>query len=115
MTPIEELAAMSDDPDTPERKIRDRAYAIWEREGFPEGRHEDHWHQASREIAGEGQPAETAPQDTAPTDPAGSDTVAAATGEPASLAPAASTPAAPEAAAARKPVRKPRAVKPKKV
>jgi len=38
----------SDDP-----RIRERAYAIWEREGRPEGRHLDHWDQATREIAEE--------------------------------------------------------------
>jgi hypothetical protein len=32
-----------------ENKIRERAYAIWEREGRPHGRHDDHWHQASTE------------------------------------------------------------------
>jgi hypothetical protein len=35
-----------------DEKIRDRAYEIWERDGRPEGRHEDHWHQATRDIAG---------------------------------------------------------------
>ena len=35
-----------DDPrevDEHEAKRRERAYAIWEREGRPEGRHGDHW------------------------------------------------------------------------
>ena len=31
-------------------RIRSRAYGIWEREGRPQGRHEHHWHQASREV-----------------------------------------------------------------
>ncbi len=35
-----------------EQKIRDRAYALWEQEGRPEGREHDHWHQAHREITG---------------------------------------------------------------
>ena len=30
--------------------IRDRAYAIWEAEGEPAGRDEQHWQQATREI-----------------------------------------------------------------
>lgn len=38
-------------PDDP--RVRERAYAIWEREGRPEGRHIDHWRQAAREIAEE--------------------------------------------------------------
>ena len=31
--------------------IRDRAYAIWQAEGCPEGRREQHWIQAAAEIA----------------------------------------------------------------
>jgi PAS domain S-box-containing protein len=34
--------------------IRARARAIWEREGRPEGKDRDHWHQAEQEIAAEG-------------------------------------------------------------
>lgn len=30
--------------------IAQRAYAIWEREGRPEGRHDEHWEQAEREV-----------------------------------------------------------------
>ena len=33
-----------------ERHIRERAYALWEKEGRPEGRHEHHWRQASQEA-----------------------------------------------------------------
>jgi hypothetical protein len=33
-----------------ENRIRLRAYAIWEREGRPEGRHMEHWFLAQREI-----------------------------------------------------------------
>lgn len=36
-----------------EERIRHRAHEIWEREGRPEGRQEDHWAQACREIAAE--------------------------------------------------------------
>ena len=32
-------------------RIRARAYAIWEREGRPEGRDLDHWLQAKSEMA----------------------------------------------------------------
>ena len=38
----------SDDP-----RIRERAHAIWDREGRPEGRHLQHWDQATHEIAEE--------------------------------------------------------------
>jgi hypothetical protein len=33
--------------------IRERAYRIWEREGRPAGRAEQHWAQAEHEIANE--------------------------------------------------------------
>ena len=36
-----------------QERIRQRAQAIWEREGRPEGRHEDHWREAEKEIAAE--------------------------------------------------------------
>ena len=36
-----------------DRRIRERAYALWERDGRPEGRHIEHWQQAAREVAGE--------------------------------------------------------------
>ncbi len=36
-----------------EEKIRSRAYTIWQREGGPEGRGEEHWAQAEREIDNE--------------------------------------------------------------
>ena len=29
---------------------RERAYALWEREGRPEGRHEEHWHASAEEA-----------------------------------------------------------------
>ena len=36
-----------------EQRIRLRAYTIWEREGRPEGREQEHWEQARREIEAE--------------------------------------------------------------
>lgn len=33
-----------------ESVIRERAYAIWEQEGRPDGREWDHWVRATREI-----------------------------------------------------------------
>ena len=35
---------------TRDDRIRIRAYEIWQREGRPEGRHEQHWVEATREI-----------------------------------------------------------------
>jgi hypothetical protein len=32
-------------------KVRERAYQLWEAEGRPDGRHEEHWYQAERELA----------------------------------------------------------------
>jgi hypothetical protein len=32
--------------------IKQRAYAIWEQEGRPHGRHEEHWKRASEEMHG---------------------------------------------------------------
>ncbi|MCW2246848.1 hypothetical protein M2352_002439 [Azospirillum fermentarium] len=42
---------MADDPVDVEERIRRRAYAIWEREGRPDGRDADHWALAREEIA----------------------------------------------------------------
>ena len=36
-----------------QEEIRARAYALWEQEGKPEGRHLQHWLQAKRLIAAE--------------------------------------------------------------
>ena len=36
-----------------EERVRQRAYEIWEREGRPEGSHDEHWERASREIEAE--------------------------------------------------------------
>ena len=36
-----------------EERIRQRAYAIWQSEGHGNGREEEHWHRAEREIAAE--------------------------------------------------------------
>ena len=41
-----------------EHRIRERAYAIWEREGRPEGREHEHWLRAEAEIAAEDEVAE---------------------------------------------------------
>ena len=36
-----------------EDRIRVRAFEIWQKSGQPEGSHDDHWHQATREIDAE--------------------------------------------------------------
>lgn len=33
-----------------QREIEQRAYALWQAEGRPHGRHEEHWQRAAREI-----------------------------------------------------------------
>ena len=40
-----------------EHRVRERAYAIWEADGRPSGRDEDHWDRASREVDQELSPA----------------------------------------------------------
>lgn len=37
----------------PMQKIRERAHAIWEQEGRPDGRELEHWERAERELDGE--------------------------------------------------------------
>lgn len=37
-----------------EERLRERAYAIWEQEGRPHGRHEEHWHRAREELGHSG-------------------------------------------------------------
>jgi hypothetical protein len=77
-----------------EERIRQRAHEIWEREGRPEGRHEEHWAQAIREITEEGSGGSSPGSVTADDAP----TVPAATGSeatPAQAAAAADTVGAP--------------------
>ncbi len=52
-----------------EDSVRQRAHEIWERQGRPEGRQEEHWAQARREIeAGSGPPPPAATElDPSPT------------------------------------------------
>ena len=40
--------------DDREDRIRARAHQIWEEQGCPEGRHEEHWRQACAEFGEEG-------------------------------------------------------------
>lgn len=39
------------------RRIEQRAYAFWQAEGGPEGKHEEHWHRALQEIEAEETPS----------------------------------------------------------
>ena len=53
-----------------EHHIRQRAYEIWEREGRPDGRQDEHWAQARREIEADSpalSPAAEALEDASPT------------------------------------------------
>ena len=55
---------MSNDRDA---RIRERAYAIWEEQGRPDGRHEDHWRQAEAEQPADPMaPGSTEAEDIAP-------------------------------------------------
>ena len=48
-------------------RIRERAHAIWESEGRPEGRDREHWDRAEREISDEGSPGPLENEAAAPT------------------------------------------------
>ena len=53
--------------------IRDRAYALWVEQGSPEGRDQEFWHRAERELSEEAglDTSEAAAEVTQPTPPAG--------------------------------------------
>jgi hypothetical protein len=40
-------------------RIREEAYKLWEKEGQPEGRHDEHWSEAERQV-NEGEGSRTA-------------------------------------------------------
>lgn len=44
-----------------ERRVRERAYALWEAEGRPHGRNQEHWSRAVAEFASASPPPTTAP------------------------------------------------------
>lgn len=56
-----------------EAEIRDRAYALWQEEGSPEGREQEFWHRAERELAEQADvdSSEQAAELTQPMPPAG--------------------------------------------
>ena len=74
-------------------RIRQRAHAIWEKAGRPEGAHQQHWDQATAEIDGAAAKPKAAPKKAA-TKPAKA--TAAKAAKPAAAKPA-SKPAKPKA------------------
>jgi hypothetical protein len=52
--------------DDKQDRIRERAHALWEEEGRPEGRHADHWIQAEHEASSAGRQPVAAPESTTP-------------------------------------------------
>lgn len=48
-----------------EEQIRLRAYALWEADGRPDGKNNDHWERAYQELIAEGATAAPAAQKTA--------------------------------------------------
>jgi hypothetical protein len=44
-----------------EERIKRRAHELWEHEGRPEGRQQEHWDQAVQEVESEGSEAERGP------------------------------------------------------
>ncbi|NGP18478.1 MULTISPECIES: DUF2934 domain-containing protein [Devosia] len=57
-----------------EAKIRDRAYQLWDQAGQPDGRDQEFWHDAERELAEEEEvdiSSEAAKLDLPPTVPGG--------------------------------------------
>jgi hypothetical protein len=56
-------------PKTRDDKIRERAYAIWQRHGRPHGQHDEHWRQAEAEIEAE-ERAGVAPKASKPSETA---------------------------------------------
>lgn len=48
--PTELLDVAAEAVEDPTGRIREHAYFMWEQEGRPEGRAEEHWHAAEREL-----------------------------------------------------------------
>lgn len=49
-----------------ETRVRERAFALWEEDGSPEGRAEEYWERARRLIAAEDDPSSPKMTDTPP-------------------------------------------------
>ncbi|MBB5710921.1 DUF2934 domain-containing protein [Sphingomonas xinjiangensis] len=97
--------------DDREHKVRQRAYALWESEGRPSGRHEEHWRQAHSEVTDTAPPSQTQDRSEAAAQPATAAPAASSRAPVAASPTAADTPAAVEQATPAP--RKKRAVKPK--
>ena len=63
---------MTDVPKSLDEQVQERAYVLWEQEGKPEGRAEEHWRQARSELGLDtaGQGNEAAASGTGPALPA---------------------------------------------
>jgi hypothetical protein len=46
-----------------EDQIRQRAHELWEQNHRPDGRDDEFWHQAERELQDAGEPPEETPED----------------------------------------------------
>lgn len=44
---------MTELPDGMDHRVRERAHALWEKEGRPDGRSEEFWHRAQSEVESE--------------------------------------------------------------
>jgi Protein of unknown function (DUF2934) len=55
---------MAEPEKTIEDRVRDRAYALWEKNGRPDGRSDEYWQQARSEVeAEEAEPGNESPDD----------------------------------------------------
>ena len=55
---------MAEPEKTIEDRVRDRAYALWEKDGRPDGRSDEYWQQARSEVdAEEAEPGNESPED----------------------------------------------------
>ena len=53
---------MAEPEKTIEDRVRDRAYALWEKDGRPDGRSDEYWQQARSEVeAEEAEPGNESP------------------------------------------------------
>lgn len=95
--------------DTREQEIRERAYRIWQDEGEPTGRDQDHWSKAQAEVEGSANADELInnagddlpfgePEDTGAADA----TIGTETPDTSGIAAAAQTPLAPAPASSKK-------------
>ncbi len=67
---------MADPERTIEHRVRNRAYALWEKDGRPDGRSDEYWQQARSEAeAEEAEPGNEGPTEKRQPPPAGSKAV----------------------------------------